>query len=75
MKLIKKITTVIDGFEGDTHVSHKFMLAENAPKNEKARTQEDCVEEDCVNLSWNTYKVVGPITQEEISVLKKFKII
>ena len=75
--LYKKVIKTIDGFEGNIRNSEEFVVFDSStvPKNEPAYTQEDCVETDCVTLSWNIYKKVGIITENEILVLKKFKIL
>jgi hypothetical protein len=75
--LYKKVIKTIDGFEGNITESEKFCYKDNdvIPKNETAYTQDDVVHHDVVTLSWNTYKKIGIITDEEILVLKKFKIL
>jgi len=77
MILYKRIIHTIDGFEGNISKSEEFIIKEDDKilKNETPYTQDDVVEHDVVTLSWNTYSKVGTISDDEISVLKKFKIL
>jgi hypothetical protein len=75
MRLLKKTTTAVDGFEGDEHDMISFMLSEEVLENEKPVEQADVVEADVVFLEYNTYEDMGEITEEEIFTLKKFGIL
>lgn len=77
MELYRKITTSVDGFEGDTHETYSYVCVEDNDilQNDDPITQEEVVEADVVFLEYDKYESFGTITDEEISTLKKFKII
>ena len=76
MKLHKATTINIDGFEGNEIKSNTFILSElEKIADDETITQSDVVEADVVFDSYMKYENLGEITEEEINVLRKFKIL
>ena len=76
MKLHKATTINIDGFEGNEIKSNTFILSElEKIADDESITQSDVVEADVVFDSYMKYENLGEITEEEINVLRKFKIL
>ncbi len=75
MKLIKVIEISVEGLTGSEQVSESYMLGYRIPKNDEVIEQDEVIEEDEVYLSYFKYEDLGEITEEEIKVLKQFKII
>jgi hypothetical protein len=77
MNIFRVKTTIIDGFEGDKHVSYSYRLEEDGVelKDDTYLTQEDVMEADVAYLEYNTYEFMGLISQPEIDTLKLFKVL
>lgn len=74
-KLIKITTHNIDGFKGCDLKSISYMIADEKPTDDDELDQNDVQEADVVFDSYNTYEILDEITEEEITILKKFKIL
>lgn len=75
MNLYKRVTIGIDGFEGLQITSESFVISETKPIDDRIITQDEVIEADVVMLEYSIYHLVGPITDDEIAVLMKFKIV
>lgn len=73
--LYKRITTTVNGYNGDGNEYTSFVCTEKDPVSDEIITQEDVIEADQVFLEYDTYELIGPIIEEELSVLEKFKIL
>jgi len=74
-KLIKITTHNIDGFEGGDLRSTSYIISDEKPIDDEELDQNDVQEADVVFDSYNTYEILGEITEEETNILKKFKIL
>ena len=74
-KLIKTTTHNIDGFEGNDLRSTSYIISDEKPIDDDELDQNDVQDADVVFDSYNTYEILGEITEEEINILKKFTIL
>lgn len=76
MYLYKRLINVVDGWEGYNSTYHEFFVSDKIHIiNENEITQEDVVEADVTTLDYCEYQNLGEISENEIEVLKKFKIL
>lgn len=75
MNLYKVITISVDGFEGNEFEHVSFMLTDKKMENDAPIDQDEVIEADVVFLDYNKYEDLGPISEDEIKILKKFTII
>ena len=75
MNLYKQINNNVDGFNQGIPDDVEYFIADTQPEDEPPVTFEDVQEEDTMYLSYATYELIGPITEEEAETLRKFHII
>ena len=75
MKLLKKITTLVDGFEGDQTETYSYVLSQKLIPNDAEITRDEVIEADEVFLSYDRYEDLGEINDTEINTLSKFGIV
>jgi hypothetical protein len=79
MNLFKRKTITVDGFEGYEYESFdkfSYLLSEESiMEDDEPITQEDVIEADVPFLTFYKYENLGNITEDEISVFKKFNIL
>jgi hypothetical protein len=74
--LYKVVTTTIEGSEGMESLSQCFISSDlEKIENEKPITEKDVRDADVAFLSYMSYENLGPLSLEELEVLRKFKII
>ena len=74
--LFKRTINNVDGFNEGLDDSIEYVLSKTDKMTDDAEvTYTDVQQEDVISLSYNTYKLIGPVTEDELAVLNKFKIL
>lgn len=74
--LYKVVTTTIEGGEGMESLSQCFISSDlKKIENEKPITEQEVRDADVPFLSYVSYENLGPLSFEELEVLRKFKIV
>ena len=74
--LFKRTINNVDGFNEGLDDSIEYVLSATDKMTDDAEvTYTDVQQEDVISLSYNTYKLIGPVTADELAVLNKFKIL
>jgi len=76
MKLYKDNVVLVSGYDGEEDNRFNcFFISNDEQIDDEPITQNEVQEADIVYLEYHKYEDLGDITDEEIDVLHKFKII